>query len=54
MLRLGITEMYRVAKQLYDPYLPSYSYGNYRPVKIRHYCNRENRNGFICTKTIPT
>lgn len=34
MLRLGITEMYRVAKQLYDPYLPSYAYGNYWPVKI--------------------
>jgi len=32
----GVTEMYRIAKHLYDPYLPSYSYGNYWPVKIRH------------------
>ena len=35
----GITEMYRIARHLYDPYLPSYSYGNYWPVNIRHYCN---------------
>ena len=28
----GITEMYRVVRHLYDPYLPSYSYGNYWPV----------------------
>ena len=47
----GIMQMYRVAKHLYDPYFPSYSYGNYWPVKIRHYCNG-SLNGFICTKTI--
>ena len=23
----GITEMYRIARHLYDPYLPLYSYG---------------------------
>ena len=39
----GITEMYRIARHLYDPYLPSYSYGNYWPVKIRHYCNGKSK-----------
>ena len=34
-----ITEMYHIARHFYDPYLPSYSYGKYWPVKIRHYCN---------------
>ena len=39
----GITEMYRIVRHLYDPRLPSYSYGNYRPVKIRHYCNGKSK-----------
>ena len=52
MLRLGITEMYRVAKQLYDPYLPSYAYGNYWPVKIRHYCNRETQRKIFPRKEL--
>ena len=30
----GITELYRIAGHLYDPYLPSYSCGNYCAVKI--------------------
>ena len=38
-----ITEMYRIARHLYDPYLPSYSYGNYWPVKIRHYYNGKSK-----------
>ena len=43
----GITEMYRIARHLYDPYLPSYSYGNYWPVKIRHYCNGKSKMGLF-------
>ena len=35
--------MYRIARHLYDPYLPSYSYGNYWPMKIRHYCNGKSK-----------
>ena len=36
-------EMYRIARHLYDPYLLSYSYGNYWPVKIRHYCDGKSK-----------
>ena len=48
----GTTEMYRIARQLYDPNLPSYSHGNYWPVK-KSTIAMENRNGFIYTRTIP-
>ena len=43
----GITAMYRVASHLYDPYLPLYSYGNYWPVKIRHYCNGKSKRIYL-------
>ena len=39
----GITEMYRISRHLYDPYLTAYWYGNYWPEKIRHYCNGKSK-----------
>ena len=36
------TEVYRIARHLYDPYLSSHSYGNHGPLEKRH-----NRNGTL-------